>query len=338
MSAPGSTSKRMRFAGNTQAVQGVSALLEEQSANEPQGTLDSIPLALVVFDPDQPRTLHLSRSNPSEIADDDPDGELKRQELEKLLELAASIREHGVIQPVGVFRHGHEYRLIWGERRVLGSVLASKETVLARIYPERPAQIRAQQLIENVMREGLPLSGVVRGVINLIEEAKKNGEPMKTATDLMKKVGWGKSTAYAYWGIANGPTDVRQAVDDGSLTNFLKAYAIANIDSASERKAAIEAARTGEPQPAVETPKPPPKKTVKVAAKRGRPVTAIPLGKTKSAPVARYIAERLLDAAEFAPFLDADWSDMKTASDILRQVLKRIEQKVLIEQKASKGI
>lgn len=320
-------SKRMRFAGATATVDSVSALLEEEAIGEPQGSLDRIPVAQIVFDPDQPRRLHLSRTNPGEIDDRAVDAESQRAELEPLRELADSIRQHGVIQAIGVYRHGHQYRLIWGERRVLASMLAQQETVLARIFPERPRNVRAQQLIENVLRQDLSLSERVRGVRQLIDERRTSGEPLQSAAALGKEVGWSTSHAYAYWGIAQGPDDVVTAVDEGILTDVKLAYAISALASASERAAAIERARDGNARVLRE--KSTEKPEMRKEPRRGRPMVAITLGKTKSPYVARYIAERLLDAREFAPFKDADWTDMKTAADILRQVLKRIEQQVL---------
>ncbi len=324
MSAP----KRLRFASPTASVEGMSEILDRPSG-EPLGTLEPIPISRIVFDPDQPRQLHVSRVNPADIAENDPEGEIKRAELEGLQELADSIRENGLIEAVGVYRHGHDYRLIWGERRVLASILAQQETVLARLYPERPRNVRSQQLIENVIRKGLTLSERIRGVRQVIEERKKDGVPLQGAADLAKTIGWGQATAYAYWGIANGPDDVLAAIDRGVLNDFKLAYSIAAILDDAGRAAAIEAAGQAPvvgPLEAVvaATPK---RSASTVVAKRGRPTTSISLGKTKSTSVARYVCERLLDKKEFAAYHDADWDDMNTAADILRQVLKRIEQK-----------
>lgn len=322
--------RRVRFALDTPAVDAMAEALLKEPSSEPIGTLETISIAHIAFDPNQPRTLHVSRTNPADIAADDPEGDIKRAELEDLQELAGSIREQGIIEAIGVYRHGPNYRLIWGERRVLASILAGRETVLARLFPERPRNVRAQQLIENVQRKGLTLGERIRGVRHLIEEAGKNGTPMQSAADLAKAVGWGQAAAYAYWGIVHGPDDVAAAVDAGTLNDLKQAYAIASKDSAEERASAIEAAAGGEriSAPSSEQAPQAQRTAVVAVAKRGRPMTAIPLGKTKSPHVARFICERLLDTQDFAVYEGADWNDMKTASDILRQVLKRIEQQI----------
>ncbi len=74
---------------------------------------------------------------------------------ESLVELAASIREHGVIQPLVVTQVGDEYQLIAGERRWRAAQLAGLTSVPAIIKETTPQQTLELALVENVQRADL---------------------------------------------------------------------------------------------------------------------------------------------------------------------------------------
>lgn len=74
---------------------------------------------------------------------------------EKLLELAASIKEHGVVQPVLLRRVGADYELVAGERRWRAAQKAGLATIPAVIRDFTEAQTMEIALIENLQREDL---------------------------------------------------------------------------------------------------------------------------------------------------------------------------------------
>ena len=90
----------------------------------------------------------------------------------KLEELAASIRQEGIIEPLELRPHpdqeGH-YVIIWGERRWRAAQLAELATVPAVINRE-PKHVRRRQLYENVMREDLNGVELARIVVQTMEE------------------------------------------------------------------------------------------------------------------------------------------------------------------------
>ncbi|HXP91133.1 MAG TPA: ParB/RepB/Spo0J family partition protein [Fibrobacteria bacterium] len=88
-----------------------------------------------------------------------PRKEFNPTELE---ELAASIREKGVFQPILVRRQGANFQIIAGERRFRASLLAGKETI--------PALVR-DQVSDREMREIALLENIQRVQLNPIEEA-----------------------------------------------------------------------------------------------------------------------------------------------------------------------
>ena len=102
-----------------------------------QGTsaINEIPVASISPNPDQPRT---SFDN------------------ESLEELAASIRELGIIQPLSLRRTGADsYQIIAGERRFRAAQLAGLTSVPAYIREANDMEVTEMALIENIQREDL---------------------------------------------------------------------------------------------------------------------------------------------------------------------------------------
>lgn len=85
------------------------------------------------------------------------DEEQPRKNFDKvaLAELAASIQEHGVLQPIVVVKTGKKYQIVAGERRYRASILAEMETIPA-IVRTLDAQNKLElSIIENAQREDL---------------------------------------------------------------------------------------------------------------------------------------------------------------------------------------
>ncbi len=74
---------------------------------------------------------------------------------EALTELANSIKEHGVIQPIIVREIGDKYEIIAGERRYKASVIAGKTTIPAVVHNVDDAKSSEIALIENIQRQDL---------------------------------------------------------------------------------------------------------------------------------------------------------------------------------------
>jgi len=107
---------------------------------------------------------------------------------ESLRELADSIREHGLIQPVIVRQLGEKYEVIAGERRLRACRLAGLQTVPAIVRDMSPGESAEVSLVENLQRKDL----------NVLEEAtgyqKLLGEFGLTQQELAKRVGKSQST------------------------------------------------------------------------------------------------------------------------------------------------
>lgn len=138
-----------------------------------------------------------------------------RQEFdqEKLEELAASIRQYGIIQPVIVRRlTNKKYELIAGERRWRAARLAGLDKIPAVIKEVSDREITELALIENIQREDL----------NPIEEALAYKQLMEefglTQEELSKRVGKSRSFIANSVRLLNLPPEAQQMVQTGQLS------------------------------------------------------------------------------------------------------------------------
>lgn len=107
----------------------------------------------------------------------------------RLQELAESIRQKGVIQPVVVNRVGNGHHLIAGERRWRASRMAGLQTIPAVVYEIESAQeLMELSLIENIQREDLNPIEEAEGYRSLIDTC------LLTQEEVAQKVGRDRST------------------------------------------------------------------------------------------------------------------------------------------------
>ena len=125
---------------------------------------------------------------------------------ETLQELAASIKEHGVLQPILVRPAGDQYEIIAGERRWRSSKIAGKETIPAIVERFDDATALEIALIENLQREDL--SPLDEAVIY----QKMTGELGYSIRQLAGKLGKDKGYVENRLRLASAPDDVREMV------------------------------------------------------------------------------------------------------------------------------
>ena len=131
---------------------------------------------------------------------------------EKLKELAASIKEQGVIQPVIVHWAGGGYALIAGERRWRAARLAGLSTIPALVKEATKREVLEMALIENIQREDLNPLETAEAYKRLQDEFKITQE------DLAKRVGKERSTITNFLRILGLPKEIKQELARGSLT------------------------------------------------------------------------------------------------------------------------
>ena len=129
-----------------------------------------------------------------------------------LNELAQSIKEHGVFQPIIAKKSIKGYEIIAGERRVKASIIAGKETIPAVIRNFTDEEMMEIALLENLQRENL----------NSIEEAeayKKLIENLNiTQEELSRRIGKSRSYITNMLGLLNLPKDTKNEVINGNLS------------------------------------------------------------------------------------------------------------------------
>lgn len=131
---------------------------------------------------------------------------------ESLQELAESIKEHGVIQPIIVKKSIKDYEIVAGERRFRASRLAGKETIPAIVKNFTDEQMMEIAVLENLQRENL----------NSIEEALAYETLMKnlnlTQEQLSKRVGKSRSYITNILGLLTLPEEVKELVKQEKIT------------------------------------------------------------------------------------------------------------------------
>lgn len=79
----------------------------------------------------------------------------KKFDESSIAELADSIREYGILQPILVYEENNEFFLIAGERRLRASKVAKRSSIKAIVVDIKPDKLREMALIENIQREDL---------------------------------------------------------------------------------------------------------------------------------------------------------------------------------------
>jgi ParB family chromosome partitioning protein len=130
-----------------------------------------------------------------------------------LQELADSIKQHGVIQPLVVTETPTGYEIVVGERRFRAAVLAGLQRVPAIVKKTLGDQTKLEvALIENIQRQEL----------NPIEEAQAFDRLMKnfnlTQEDVAKKVGKSRPAVANTLRLLNLPAELQRAVIEGKIT------------------------------------------------------------------------------------------------------------------------
>lgn len=131
---------------------------------------------------------------------------------EKLQELAASIKEFGVVQPVVVRKKGRSYELVAGERRLRAAGLAGLTKVPAIVKDYDDAKMMEIALIENIQRHDLNPIEEAQGLRRLMQKFKLTQE--QTA----EKVGRSRSAVTNILRLLNLPEQVQKQIINGVLT------------------------------------------------------------------------------------------------------------------------
>ncbi len=131
---------------------------------------------------------------------------------EALMDLANSIKEHGVFQPIIVKKSIKGYEIIAGERRVRASKLAGLEKIPAIIRDFTDEQMMEIALLENLQRENLSAIEEAYAYKAMIENLQLTQE------SLSKKVGKSRSHITNILGLLRLPTEIQKLVSVGKVS------------------------------------------------------------------------------------------------------------------------
>lgn len=178
------------------------------------------------FDPTAAQDGKLSqlRELDLDLIDADPDQPRRHFDELALEEMADSVREHGVIQPIVVTPKGNRYLIVAGERRYRASVKAQRKTIPALVRTMTDQHKLEVSLIENLQRRDLNVLETATAYLKLRDQFNL------TLDEIGARVG-GKSVS----AISNTlrllrlPESVRKALHEGKLTEG-QARPLVNLD------------------------------------------------------------------------------------------------------------
>ncbi|NMB93915.1 MAG: ParB/RepB/Spo0J family partition protein [Flexilinea flocculi] len=171
---------------------GLGALLPSSEPSVSQEAANMVPVSAIASNPHQPRT------------------DFKNEELE---ELADSIREHGIIQPLIVTQEAEgNYTLIAGERRLKAAQMAGLSMVPVIIRQATDRELLELALIENVQREDLSPLETAEAYKNLEENFELTHE------EISRRVGKNRVSITNTLRLLKLPESVRSALANRSIT------------------------------------------------------------------------------------------------------------------------
>ena len=196
---------------------GLSALLKDTSVSDTfndavVGSIIEISLENIQVNPYQPRTYF---------------------DEESLRELASSIKELGVIQPITVRKIGDSFQLVSGERRFRASKLIGNNSIPAYIRTANDQEMLEMALVENIQRKNLDPIEVALSYQRLIDEIQLTQE------ELSVRVGKKRSTVTNYLRLLKLDPILQTGMRDGFIS-MGHGRALINVKSSEDQLAIYE--------------------------------------------------------------------------------------------------
>ena len=163
----------------------------------------------------------------------------KRFDQETLEELAQSIKEYGLIQPIVVTKKENYYSIVAGERRWRSSKIAGLQEIPA-IIREDDEKINSEiSLIENMQREDLNPVEKAAGIKTLIDNYGMSQE------EIAKKLGKGRSTIANWVRVLNLEPRVLEMAKEGKITEGYCKALLAITDPEKQYQTALQMIERG---------------------------------------------------------------------------------------------
>lgn len=178
----------------------------------PANGLKEIPITSIVPNPHQPR--------------------LQFDEA-KLQELADSIKEHGILQPIVVSQNGEQYEIIAGERRFQAAKrigLATVPVVVRNVTEQEKLELA---IIENVQRHNLNPIEEAKAYLRLVDEFSLSQD------GVAEKMGKSRSVVANTLRLLNLPIEIQRAVAEGKISEG-HAKALLAIENPEKQRAVFD--------------------------------------------------------------------------------------------------
>ena len=336
-------SKKKRFGISEAMTRGLSETIHVVENNAGVYRNVMLPLSRIELDPENPRKLAIDLSDIKHgIRPDDPLYQMKQVELEKLKELAHTIKSNGIINPVVVYKNGELYRVVAGERRCLASILVGKQEIEARVFNEKPKafDLKMIQWVENTAREDLTLEERLGNVREIIREYKDlHGQEAVTATMLKNVTGLSLSQTTYYLAVLEAPGDVQSHIQQGAIRNLDKAALIASVAAPELREQLIAACKEGaslkalrqliNQQKVVKR-----NKQAMQNGVRGRATAKINMGVTDKSNVVKTIVHCVVNQKGLNTYAElfsqVNWDDLRQATRAFRKLVEILELEIAL--------
>jgi len=152
---------------------------------------------------------------------------------EKLKELAMSIKEHGIIQPIIVSPKGDKFEIVAGERRFQSAKLAGLLRIPAIVRKTEEKEKLELAIVENIQRQNLNPIEEAKSYFKLMEEFDLEQE------EIAQKMGKSRSAIANKIRMLNLPLEIQKALAEGKITEG-HAKSILAVSGAEKQRALYE--------------------------------------------------------------------------------------------------
>jgi ParB family chromosome partitioning protein len=181
-----------------------------------------VPVANIVPNPYQPR---------------------KRFDQAKLQELADSIKEEGMLQPIVVRRSPTKqgiFEIAAGERRWRAAILAGLETIHCEILEEcSDARMRRIALLENLLRENLAPLELAETYRAILDERDEHNQPVNSVRSLAEMLKQTRDHVDSHLALLRVPEDVRKLIEEDETIPLRVIRELGNIEDPEDRAALV---------------------------------------------------------------------------------------------------
>jgi ParB/RepB/Spo0J family partition protein len=318
-------SKRKKFGASASTMQAISDSIEMGEGRDQRYQNVEMKTDYVELDPNNPRKLSISRRHIKGGVT--PKTPVEKEEYQMIKDLALSIEESGLINPITLVRlSSNQYRVIAGECRFLAFLMNGKSTIPARVFSTKPNsfELKKIQWEENTKRKDLSLYERLDNIRILIEAYLENNPNEVNDYKLVKKItGLSQTPASRYNTVIKSNKLILEAVRENIIKDIVTAYNLASSDlSEKGLKIAIDDLRNngGNVKAFIDSKK----KKSKAKTKSGNQISL----KLNDVSVLEKISRAVLNQySSLKPTLkEINWKDARSAKKGFMSIVKFLEE------------